>query len=202
MDVKTLCLGMLSFGEACGYELKQRFESLFRHFYSAGFGSIYPALAELADSGMVTCRIVPQDGRPGRKVYRITESGRRQFLEALHTSQPRHKLRSEFLAMIYFSELMEPERLEALMEHRLEQLREAEAHIAEIQRGWDSETPVGARFVAGFGALLAKVAADYIETNRHMLAAPLNDPLNNPLNENHDTATQASGSERAVQLSM
>ena len=172
MDVKTLCLGMLSFGDACGYDLKKRFEALFRHFYSAGYGSIYPALAELAEAGLVTCREVPQEGRPGRKVYRITALGRQEFLEALRTTQPQHKLRSEFLAMIYFAELMEPERLGALLDDRLAQLRGAEAHIAEIQRAWNDEAPVGARFVAGFGALLARVAADYIETHRHMLAAP------------------------------
>lgn len=169
MDVRTLCLGMLSLGDACGYDIKKRFESLFRHFYSAGYGSIYPALAELADSGLVTCRSVPQDGRPDRKIYSITEAGRRQFLDALQTTEPRHKLRSEFLAMIYFAELMDPHRLDALLDDRLRQLREAESHIAGIQQAWDADAPVGARFVAGFGALLARVAADYIEQNRHML---------------------------------
>lgn len=169
MDVKTLCLGMLSFGEACGYDIKKRFEALFRHFYAAGYGSIYPALAELADAGLVTCRAVPQDGRPDRKVYRITGAGRREFAEALATTEPSHKLRSEFLAMIYFAELMDPRRLDTLLDDRLRQLREAEAHIAAIQRAWPAEAPVGARFVAGFGALLTKVAAEYIEQNRHML---------------------------------
>jgi DNA-binding PadR family transcriptional regulator len=169
MDVKTLCLGMLSFGDACGYDLKKRFEALFRHFYSAGYGSIYPALAELAEAGLVTCRSVAQDGRPDRKVYSITDLGRRTFSEALATTEPQHKLRSEFLAMIYFAELMEPARLNAVLDDRLRQLRDAEAHIAEIQGAWDDEVPVGARFVAGFGALLARVAADYIEAHRHML---------------------------------
>ena len=61
MDVKTICLGLLSLGEACGYELKKNFESQFRHFFSAGYGSIYPALADLADAGLVTCREIPQD---------------------------------------------------------------------------------------------------------------------------------------------
>lgn len=173
MDVKTLCLGMLSFGEACGYDIKKRFEALFRHFYSAGFGSIYPALAELADAGLVTCRAVPQEGRPDRKVYRITEAGRRAFAEALATARPTHKLRSEFLAVIYFAELMAPDRLDALLDERLQELRDAEEHIAAIRRAWPAEAPVGARFVAGFGAALAKAAAEYIEQNRHLLdAAP------------------------------
>lgn len=173
MDVKTLCLGLLCLGEACGYDLKKRFESLFRHFYSAGYGSIYPALAELAELGLVTCRAQAQDGRPDRKIYRITPSGRHRFLEALHHTQPQHKLRSDFLAMLYFAELMEPARLQALLDERLRLLREAEAHIAGIQRDWDERTPGGVRFVAGFGALLASVAADYIERNRHLLDEPV-----------------------------
>lgn len=191
MDVKTLCLGMLSFGDACGYDLKKRFEALFRHFYSAGYGSIYPALAELAEAGLVTCRAVPQDGRPDRKVYRITDRGRRQFLGALATTQPQHKLRSEFLAMIYFAELMEPARLNALLDDRLHRLRDAEAHIAEIQGAWDAEVPVGARFVAGFGALLARVAAEYIETHRHMLVTSADSAAGaTPLTGNAEHATQ------------
>ena len=51
MDVKTLCLGLLTAGEACGYDLKKTFESSFKHFFPAGYGSIYPALADLAEAG-------------------------------------------------------------------------------------------------------------------------------------------------------
>jgi hypothetical protein len=72
--------------------------------------------------------------------------------------------------MIYFAELMDPARLNALLDDRLAQLRETMNHIAQIESSWDEATPGGARFVAGFGALLARVAADYIENNRHMLA--------------------------------
>ena len=169
MDVKTFCLGLLCFREACGYDLKKEFESLFRHFYPAGCGSIYPALANLAQEGFVRCREVPQDGKPDRKVYQITEAGRRRFEEALACTKPQHKLRSEFLAVLYFADLMEPERLQSLLEERLTELSEAVAHIAAIERSWGPEAPAGARFVAGFGSAVAKTAADYIEANRHLL---------------------------------
>ena len=36
MDVKTLCLGLLSLKEACGYDLKKDVESIFKHFFAAG----------------------------------------------------------------------------------------------------------------------------------------------------------------------
>jgi DNA-binding PadR family transcriptional regulator len=53
MDVKTVCLGMLTDGDASGYDLKKEFESSFGHFFAAGYGSIYPALGALARDGMV-----------------------------------------------------------------------------------------------------------------------------------------------------
>ena len=54
MDIRTLCLGILTFGDATGYEIKKRLEGPMRHYYDASFGSIYPALAGLK-----------RDGQPG-----------------------------------------------------------------------------------------------------------------------------------------
>ena len=76
MDVKTICLGVLCTREATGYDIKKHFETAFSHFFLAGFGSIYPALAELSDAGLVSCEERSSGGRPGRKVYRATEAGR------------------------------------------------------------------------------------------------------------------------------
>ena len=82
MDVKTVCLGMLTEGPASGYDLKKEFESTFSHFFAAGYGSIYPALSALSESGLVDCEEIPQEGKPDRKVYRITDKGQ-QFCSRL-----------------------------------------------------------------------------------------------------------------------
>ena len=171
MDVKTLCLGLLSRQAACGYELKKEFESLFKHFFPAGYGSIYPALADLAAAGLVDCEQVPQDGKPDRKVYRITDAGRRAFAHALNDAQPHHKLRSEFLATLYFAELLRPEKLEQLLRDRVTDLQKTLAHIEQIRHAWQPNPPAGAEFVAGFGAALAQAAADYIENHGDDLLA-------------------------------
>ena len=62
MDVKTVCLGILTEGPASGYDLKKEFESTFGHFFAAGYGSIYPALSSLAEQGLVSCEEIAQDG--------------------------------------------------------------------------------------------------------------------------------------------
>ncbi len=171
MDVKTLCLGLLSNGEACGYELKKTFESLFKHFFPAGYGSIYPALADLAAAGLVDCEEIPQTGRPDRKVYSITDKGRESFEKALKNTEPRHKLRSDFLAVMYFAELLDDARVSTLLDDRIEAFEDAVEHIASIEIQMGSDAPAGAKFVAGFGTVVAKAAAEYIETNRHLLTS-------------------------------
>ena len=169
MDVKTLCLGLLTVQEACGYDLKKTFESSFKHFFPAGYGSIYPALADLADAGLVNCQEIPQVGKPDRKVYSITAAGEAAFMEALNRTDPQHKLRSEFLAMMYFSDRIDDERLATLLDDRVEKLRETVKHIEMLSAQANGSSSPGASFVAGFGAVVAEAAARYIESNRHIL---------------------------------
>jgi len=84
MDSKTLCLGALILGDASGYEIKKLFEEgPFSYFHQTSFGSIYPALGNLMEEGLVTCDERAQDGRPDKKVYSLTEAGRAAFIHAL-----------------------------------------------------------------------------------------------------------------------
>jgi PadR family transcriptional regulator AphA len=57
MDVRTICLGILTRGDATGYEIKKLFEDDgYQHFVEASFGSIYPALNRLTEEGLVSVR--------------------------------------------------------------------------------------------------------------------------------------------------
>ena len=119
MDVKTLCLGVLTEGDKTGYEIKQRFEEAFSHFFGAGFGSIYPALADLSRRGLVTRRSVEQDKRPDKKIYSLTAAGQRVLIDELLATPPRHKVRSEFLVLMYFAHLLPPERVAAIVDQMI-----------------------------------------------------------------------------------
>ena len=116
MDIKTVCLGMLTSGEASGYDMKKWFESSFGHFCPAGYGSIYPALATLARNGLVEYELVPQEGKPDRKVYSITDNGRAALVEGLANPNPSHKIRSEFLATLWFANLMTDEQINRVVD--------------------------------------------------------------------------------------
>jgi DNA-binding PadR family transcriptional regulator len=169
MDVKTVCLGMLSDREASGYDLKKQFESSFGHFFAAGFGSIYPALSSLAEDGLVRCTEIPQDGRPDRKVYRVTDLGHQHLLKALENPSPSHKVRSEFLAMMCFAHLMRPQQIEAVLDNRVEETERYLKMFQEFETSCMEDWPQGMKFVLGFGKAIMHTITQYIDENRHML---------------------------------
>ena len=175
MDVKTVCLGMLTDGEASGYDLKKEFESSFGHFFAAGYGSIYPALNTLARDGLVECRHIPQEGRPDRKVYKITAEGRKHLLAALDNPCPSHKVRSEFLATMCFSHLMSREQIETVLENRIEEMSKYLRLFKEFETDCMQDWPPGARFVLGFGQTMMKTMREYVEQNRDMLFEETNE---------------------------
>jgi len=170
MDVKTVCLGMLTDGPASGYDLKKQFESTFAHFFVAGFGSIYPALASLAEQRFVTCEEVPQEGKPDRKVYRITDEGRAFLGKALENPRPCHKVRSEFLATMCFAHLMRPGMTDTVLDHRLGDIARYQAMFSEFESAGVDDWPAGMRFVLGFGKAIATAMENYINENRHLLS--------------------------------
>ncbi len=177
MDVRTLCLAVLSKGDASGYEIKKAFEEgPFSHFQRAGFGSIYPALSRLLSDGMVEARAQEQNGRPDKKVYSLTPSGMAAFHHQLEGEPEADTFRSDFLFLLFFAAQIPERRVRMLIDRRIALYRERQRTI-EQQRAdrASSETPgdPGHEFVAGFGESLYRSAADYLEANRETLIAEL-----------------------------
>lgn len=175
MDVKTLCLGILSMGDASGYEIKQVFEEAFRHFYVAGFGSIYPALADLARNGHITVSDVEQQKRPAKKVYCLTQSGRERFNTALTDTHPHHRVRSDFLVLMMFAHLLSAEKITQIFDTRLADVERQIDEIESCLNEEDSkyETQAGVLFCGGFGLATLKAGRDYILQNREKLIQEL-----------------------------
>lgn len=160
---------MLTDGPASGYDMKKCFESSFGHFFPAGYGSIYPALATLARNGMVEFEEVPQEGKPDRKVYTITDKGREELMIGLSNPKPTHKVRSEFLAMMCFAHLMTEEQVNLVIDNKLLELDAFLQLFDECSSDTCGSMPNGTRFVAGFGQFIASSLKVYIEENREML---------------------------------
>jgi DNA-binding PadR family transcriptional regulator len=181
MDVKTLCLAVLSQGEATGYEIKKAFEEgPFAHFQRASFGSIYPALSKLLAEGLAEAEAREQDGRPDKKVYRLTPAGRAAFHRAIGQEPEPDQLRSDVLFLLYFARELPKERVEALIDGYIASYR-AQADRIEGCRAEraaaGAEIDPGKWLVSGFGVAVYRAAADYLASNRDALLRGLERPL-------------------------
>jgi len=167
MDVKTLCLAILSRGDASGYEIRKELaEGVFGVFYDAGYGSIYPALSTLAAEKLVTVRELEQDKRPDKKLYRITPIGRLALLNALRAQPSPDKFRSDFMMITLFAHLLPARDIDALVVARIADLRERLQQCRETLAG---NPTAGERFVCGYGESMYQASIEYLEEHRHEL---------------------------------
>ena len=172
MDIKTLCLGVLTEGEASGYDIKKYFENVFKYFYIAGFGSIYPALTDLARAELVTCREETQENRPDRKIYALTAAGREVFLKALATTPPQHRIRSEFFVLLHFAHLLPRERLAAMLDERLvdvNRILQELRHLRDTANSGECDFEPGQAFEVGLALATLTAHRDYIINHRAAL---------------------------------
>lgn len=157
MNVRTLCLGILCGEEASGYEIKKDIEEgLFSHFIDASYGSIYPALTQLAGEGLVTVRAEEQSGKPDKKVYAITEAGRAALAKSISVLPGRDKYKSEFLFQMFLQEFISQDVMLAAIDKQLVDLNADLARIAECRCA--ESTHAGGRFVADYGEAVLSAA--------------------------------------------
>lgn len=164
MNIRTLCLGVLSFKEASGYEIKKEIEEgLFSHFIDASYGSIYPALALLNAEGLVTLRAEEQTGRPDKKVYAITDAGHAALAKSLSVVPARDKYKSEFLFEMLMQHYLSPSHIIVALEKQLADLNIDLTQMNQCKADNLQQSIPGCGFVMGYGEAVLSAGARYIE---------------------------------------
>lgn len=169
MSVRSLCLAILSFGDATGYEIrKESTEGRFSYFDDASFGSIYPALARLESEGLVTVREEPQAGKPARKVYSITEAGRTEFVNSLCEPQPADTFKSPFLLIALNAAQLPPDVIRRAVERRKAQVQEELRLLMDTHK--DKECPhPGSNWTREYGIACMNFTLAYLEEHGEAL---------------------------------
>jgi len=110
-NTKFAVLGILTLGPHTGYDIKQHMEQSTSYFWNENYGQIYPSLAELLESNDIEVEIIHQHGKPDKKLYRITDQGRRTISDWL--SQPADYLvelkKNELLLRVFFGSNSSPD---------------------------------------------------------------------------------------------
>ena len=76
---RYLILGLLAQQPMSGYDVKRLLQSVSWLIGSPSAGSIYPSLRRLLHGDLVTVDVQLRQDRPPRKVYTLTEAGRREL---------------------------------------------------------------------------------------------------------------------------
>jgi PadR family transcriptional regulator AphA len=168
MNVRTLCLSILYEGEATGYEIRRLcVEGECSYFVEASFGSIYPALAKLEDEKLVTSRTEQQSGKPAKKVYSITETGRAAFVEELAAPLAEDVFRSPFLLFARFAHVLPRDLVEMRANEFLQRTTDDRRKLEEAFN--DRDCSAADSWVINYGRAVMEVAEQHLRSHMHEL---------------------------------
>lgn len=137
MTLEHAILGFLDRGPMTGYDLKTRcFDDAVGHLWTADQAQVYRTLERLARQGLVRARLVPQRGRPDRRIFTITAKGRAELVVWLRRAPVLPPLRDPLLVQLSLAEDLSDDEILSLLaqartgyQERLDTLRaELTAH--------------------------------------------------------------------------
>src|SRR5512137_2798650 len=141
MSLDYAILGFLNYHPYTGYDLKKIFDTSIRHFWPADQSQIYRTLSKLTENGWAEVEKVPQDDRPDRKVYTITEAGRTALREWVAAPPLMGEPRSAPLIQVFFSGQLSNEEIlakfegyAAIMRAILDQYDQVEGQLGPFQQ--------------------------------------------------------------------
>lgn len=124
MSLRHGLLGLLSDWEASGYDIKQEFDGFVSVFWHSNLSQIYPELTKLEQDGFIKSRLVEQTGKPDKKLYTITSSGKAELINWLSKAPVLPKRKDVFLMQSFFMDQLSAD--ETLFQLRTFQKKQTE----------------------------------------------------------------------------
>ncbi|MEM8674312.1 MAG: PadR family transcriptional regulator [Cyanobacteria bacterium P01_G01_bin.67] len=101
-----------------GYDLWKKFSKCTTHYWQASQQQVYRELTKLQDLEAIAVEIVTQDGRPNKKLYRITPEGKKILLEWIAKPSEPTAIREEVLVKVLAAHLTTPATIIAELQRR------------------------------------------------------------------------------------
>jgi DNA-binding PadR family transcriptional regulator len=145
MYSEIVILAMLHQGPRHGYEIKKDVERALGGMVPLNNKTLYLTLKRFEEMGAVTRQVIPQEGKPNRHLYQLTERGIELLHAQLRDFEPEQAgADAEFFTRVSFFDLLEPNARVAILTSRqayleaclkyLQKLR----HMADTQDGPDA----------------------------------------------------------------
>ena len=102
---------LLNYEPMTGYELKKMIDISISHFWPAVQSQIYKTVSRMEANDWLTVETISQAIRPPKKVYSITQQGKKELLNWLETPQPRGETRIAWMIQVFFAGQMDDEKI-------------------------------------------------------------------------------------------
>jgi DNA-binding PadR family transcriptional regulator len=110
--LKFIIEGLLMQNAMSGYEINLHMQDT--QLLKGGFGNIYPTLKKLEAAGSIELREIVETGRY-KKIYTITEKGKKEFLAWLEHPIEMKKSNYDYLTKMYFYQYLPKEKIKTLI---------------------------------------------------------------------------------------
>jgi DNA-binding PadR family transcriptional regulator len=141
MSLDHLLLGALR-EPASGYDLKSRFDEVYRHFWPAELSQIYRTLRRLESAGLLASRRAASEIGPERRVYRTTAKGRAKLRRWLTDGPQVSDDRHAFCAQVFFlDELEDPADRLAFLRTLRDEFVSRRRLLEAIEAQWRADDP-------------------------------------------------------------
>lgn len=133
MSLPHVILTVLSTRDATGYDITKEFSYSIGYFWKASHQQVYRELNKMAQNALVTCVLQPQEGKPDRKVYSITDEGRKALGEWFEQPTTQPTVRDEFSAKLMTCSIESSAPLQEQVSSLIQESKQLINHYNEIE---------------------------------------------------------------------
>lgn len=135
LSIEYVLLGSLMPGPRHGYEIMQFLDSSLDSTWRVGTSQLYALLKRLEQGELLQSGMETQETRPSKRVFSLTEAGKKRFLDWINTPTTRIRyFRLEFLSKLFFFHLLSLEGGSRLVESQIRVMKGQREKIAEKER--------------------------------------------------------------------
>jgi DNA-binding PadR family transcriptional regulator len=147
MGLEHAILVSLSERASTGYDLARRFDRSIGYFWTATHQQVYKVLGRMETARWVSATVVPQEGRPDKKLYEVTPTGRAELARWVGEPAEPESTRSELAVKVRGASYGDPRAVAAEVErHRDLHAERLDAYLDNEKREFPDATRLkGAR---------------------------------------------------------
>lgn len=160
--VEYIILGCLSTQPMSGYDIKRLISISTSLFYNASYGSIYPTLKKMEETGLVYSQEAVENGR-FKKTYALTDEGQREFMEWLESPPKAIVMKNDMLVRLFFYRNLSREKILSITSTHIEQLKAFKLELDEIEAAAGSEADNFQRYTLRWGKDFYAFQIDWYE---------------------------------------